>query len=1126
MDDIVALGFSFHTNGAEKKIRNLIDWFNKLEASGKKVNVNVSRIFNNNFTNNVTSAANATGKLTQNLRNLHAIANKIKLGNIGKELRNLRLDKIKPVSPQTIESLKELNKLLMMLSIYLRNVAKNKKEVGDFSKVFGGLSTRVDNAGSSLGKFLKTSLIISTLKKATLAAKDFGYEIAHISSIAEELDSKSLRSGLLNISAEYGSSKRLAEGLYYAYSSGIRGSEEDYLKFMERMGMLSTLIRSDVVPTINAVTSITNAYDIATSRSGEVVDLFYGIVKQGKASGEQLANGIGQVIPTAVTAGVALDELGASLATMTKVMPTRQAITYLNNMLSKMLKPTKESTLAARKYGIELGLNEIKAKGFSEKLKEIREKTNGSREALLKIFPDLRGQRAALHLLQNGWNDYNEQLTFFGQKSGIAQNAMSVLNKDLNYQVSVIPNTFEKLKVALGDSLIQIVTLGGVLTPVLTAFNQMGETAQKTIGYITAVGASILGVKAAMYAINLLKVESIRINSVLAAQRRKEMLDNLALTATGAAAAKGKKNSNFILEFLGLTAITKVFSKKFLKSIFSLKAIGGALVKAFTLVKTTLASIGAAIGGVLSSTIAIISSAALAVAGLVEVFGFSKGETVSEKWKNSKTRYILMLDFLKEEKVTQEQKEKELSDIIKQTRAKFKFDFSGMMDVFSNKDDIHFQNYKVNKDDFFRAYNRFFGNDPTTAYLNYLEHLKKKILESKAIGDVNAEKEFQKALDKAIKNSDKTIDKLKTSNQKLVDKYNLAGQTLESTYNALNKFYQEMENLKFSALSREQKLKRVDDDISSFRRKYYEGLDKNNINVVKKSFTNILKAHRFLIDNAKNELQKTQGVLDSLTSFSDRSRESLYGNDPEKLKKMSQEYLKRVISDPFSSSVTEFFKKSNFYGTFTGIVKGGVSSKDAFSGVEKATSIYIKALEAEIEQKKRSVERNRELAKSILQANNNTLKMVQAMDKYSGNTVKAVDAFSKEGFEMQNRSYLKNLAIPSINYKPDAGLDSVKRGEEEIRKLQENMLALAERLRKEEENRKSQIETQISTREKELQKDVNASGEFFSKWQNELQGMTNAMLQIQNKLNPGSDGIARDIRKISVKFHNIDGVTY
>ena len=518
MPDLVTLGFEFKSTAAQKNITDLVA---KLEQLNLKADL-TKAIFAELKTN-MSETAKVVREVSKAIKTLP-------------NLSKLSGDKIKPVPQNTLDSfvkLQESAKLANDSVQKLRTDVKSLKPVGVVSlgQELDKTNAKANSLLGTFNKILSSGTYFRFISASLKESISFGEKVAQIASISQEFDTSKLRQEILNISSEFGNAAKLTDALYYAYSSGVRGTEKDMVSFTAQMGKLATVIRASVTPTINAVTSVMNAYGLSAKNSSELTDLFYGIVKQGKASGEQLASSIGQVIPTAATAGVELDELGASIASLTKVIQTRNAITYFNNMLSKMLKPTKGTRLAAQKLGLDLSLSAVQAKGFVGMMEEIRAKTKDSQEAILSIFPDLRGQRAALHLLGNGWRDFQEQLRFFGDKAGVADAAMKTLSGDINYQLSVLPTTLGKIRIAVGDAITEFLTLRGTLTPVVAAFNRMGEGTQKVIGTITALVGGVTVLKTAVFAFNSAKALEIRNNEIIAAQHAREIKQRLSLVA-------------------------------------------------------------------------------------------------------------------------------------------------------------------------------------------------------------------------------------------------------------------------------------------------------------------------------------------------------------------------------------------------------------------------------------------------------------------------------------------------------------------------------------------------------------------------------------------------------------------
>ena len=470
----------------------------------------------------------------------------------------------KPIPSSSLNSIRTMTDMFRAMSVTgTAGLGKVNNAAGSLSDSIGLMTARADAANIAF-RSLTGAFSVRFLLQAAGDATRFGLELAYIKTLAQEYDTSVIGRGIMDFSAQLGTAGKNAKAFYYAYSAGMRGTEEDLLRFTEENAKLATVIRSDVIPTMNATTAAINAYGLGARDIGKVSDIFASIVKYGKASGEQLASGLGQVIPTAATAGLSLEELGASIASLTRVLQTRNAITYFNNMLSKMIKPTKATMQEAQKLGIELGLSALQAKGFAGVMQEIHDKTQGSHESLLRLFPDLRGQRAALQLLNKGWGDFQQQLVNFQNASGETGREFSVLANDINAQLQALPATFEKIIAEAGKSMLEIVTLNGALTPLIASFNNMGEGARSFFA-ILAGGAGVLGaLKAGMLAWNTLRVLEIRNDRIINAlkDQKKAKLMAEAVAQTRAAAATKEATAAEIAQYKAGAATTAMIAKK------------------------------------------------------------------------------------------------------------------------------------------------------------------------------------------------------------------------------------------------------------------------------------------------------------------------------------------------------------------------------------------------------------------------------------------------------------------------------------------------------------------------------------------------------------------------------------
>ena len=374
-----------------------------------------------------------------------------------------------------------------------------------FNQKLNQSSTLAGEVMKNLGLAFGSASVIAYMKRAAAASMAFNRELYNIKSIASELDLSKVRSELLSLDSRLGSAADNAGALYFAYSSGVRGTEKELVKFTGEVGKLSQAIVAGQIPTMDAVTSIMNAYGKTASDVTEISDMFFQVVKQGKTTGSSFANTIGSVAGVAANAGVSLDELGAAAATLTTTMPTERAITSLSALITAFIKPTDEATKVAQKYGIELNAAALKSKGLSGVMAELNSKVGTNTEAIAQIVPSIEGMRAAVALAGGQYKMFADNMEIFENKAGSSAQAFAAQAENLDKQIASLPDTFNKISIQVGESAKNILTLNGALTPLLASFNNMDEGTQKLIADLTLLAGGYVTIKGAVAAINTIK---------------------------------------------------------------------------------------------------------------------------------------------------------------------------------------------------------------------------------------------------------------------------------------------------------------------------------------------------------------------------------------------------------------------------------------------------------------------------------------------------------------------------------------------------------------------------------------------------------------------------------------------
>src|SRR5690606_31765901 len=134
-------------------------------------------------------------------------------------------------------------------------------------------------------------------------------------------------------------------------------------------------------------------------RAQEVSDTLFRTVDRGVISFEELSGTIGDVLPFASSLGVDLAQVGASIATMTKAgIGPAETMTRIKNVMVSMLKPGTNLKDAIQGLGFESGEALIKSKGFQGALEALVGTTDGTKQEVAKLFPNIRALGGVLAL--------------------------------------------------------------------------------------------------------------------------------------------------------------------------------------------------------------------------------------------------------------------------------------------------------------------------------------------------------------------------------------------------------------------------------------------------------------------------------------------------------------------------------------------------------------------------------------------------------------------------------------------------------------------------------------------------------------------------------------------------------
>jgi len=323
-------------------------------------------------------------------------------------------------------------------------------------------------------KLLKLTAAMATpLVAGVKVFADFEQQMANVSTMLDEpakyMDT--FRRRIREMSIEFGeSTSTLAGGLYDILSASVHPS-----KALDVLAVAAKAAKAGITDTAtaaDAITTVLNSYGLSADHAADVSDLLFQVVKKGKTNFGELAPNIGKTASIAATAGLGLDELGASIAVLTRNgLDTEQAMTAVNAILSSFLKPSAEGATLARQLGFELNAATIQSEGLAGVFERISQLPP---EAIATLFPNIRALKGVFPALKN-IEGFSQDVKSMADRAGATETAYAKMTR-------MIAHAFAQVKQA---GLVMLSVIGEALAESLSVF------AKRIKGITTTVGAWI-----------------------------------------------------------------------------------------------------------------------------------------------------------------------------------------------------------------------------------------------------------------------------------------------------------------------------------------------------------------------------------------------------------------------------------------------------------------------------------------------------------------------------------------------------------------------------------------------------------------------------------------------------------
>ena len=302
------------------------------------------------------------------------------------------------------------------------------------------------------------------------------------------------KSSVAALSVPLGQTKaELADALFVVTSAGARGA--DALKILEQAGKASAVGLGATAEVARATTAIIQAYGKENMSAARATDILYGTVRAGNLEAESLAPNLGKVIGLAARMGISFEEVGASVATYTRLgVSAEDATTSLSAIMTSILNPTDKTRGALESLGMSADSlrQSVREKGLAATLTDLVKSVEGNDDALGALIPNVRALRGVLGTAGVQAEAYGEILNDVSNSTGLVNEGFAKVSQGAGAQFKSTMIQLRNVAEELGAKVMPILLKAATaISNVVSAFTRLNPETQNSIIKWTMLAAAV-----------------------------------------------------------------------------------------------------------------------------------------------------------------------------------------------------------------------------------------------------------------------------------------------------------------------------------------------------------------------------------------------------------------------------------------------------------------------------------------------------------------------------------------------------------------------------------------------------------------------------------------------------------
>ncbi|MCY4129589.1 MAG: phage tail tape measure protein, partial [Gammaproteobacteria bacterium] len=284
-------------------------------------------------------------------------------------------------------------------------------------------------------------------------------EVATLIGDATDSQIKALQTDIRLVATEYGQAGTdVAKAFYDSLSAGV-ADPTNVRDFANVAAKFATAGATEIGAGVDLLSSALNAFKIDTADAMRVSDVFFGTVKAGKTTVEEIAASFSDIGPAAAAAGVSIEDVSGWLAQLTlSGTPTEQATTQIKGALAAL---SKEGTKLSNNFKEIAGKNfrQFIAEGGSleEAMALIQQQATNTGKGMFEMTGNIRAAQALLGVTGDNAERFSKTLGLVSDSAGATDTAFGVMNKSLDMQMRRFKAAVTDIQYTIGEALLPVV---------------------------------------------------------------------------------------------------------------------------------------------------------------------------------------------------------------------------------------------------------------------------------------------------------------------------------------------------------------------------------------------------------------------------------------------------------------------------------------------------------------------------------------------------------------------------------------------------------------------------------------------------------------------------------------------